>query len=209
MEQPATEIKTIFFDLGKVLVNYDTDILVKGYNKYGKVDKDRYIDYLWRSRDANWYMEGKITSSQFFMRTKRSFKLKIGYNDFYEVWNSMFWPYPEMEEVVRGIKRNYPGIRLILVSNTNEGHFNFIKLQYKVLDLFDEFVLSHEVGKQKPRAEIFRKALIAGVNKPKETFYTDDIEKFIKAARTMGIRAFQFTGHEKLKEDLARFGIAV
>ena len=43
MTADQTEVKTIFFDLGKVIVNYDTDLLVEGYNKYGKIDKKEYI----------------------------------------------------------------------------------------------------------------------------------------------------------------------
>ena len=201
------EIKTMFFDLGKVIVNYDTDLLVEGYNKYGKVDKNKYFDYLWNSRDSNWYMEGKITSSQFYMRTKREFKLKISYNEFYEVWNCMFSPYPEVEEIIRNIKEKNPKIRLVLVSNTNEAHFDFIRSEYDVLNVFDEFVVSHKVGKQKPRQKIFTEALKAGKNPAKETFYTDDIEKFIQAARSMGIRAFQFTGHEDLQSTLSKLNI--
>ena len=201
------EIKTMFFDLGKVIINYDTDLLIEGYNKYGKVDKNKYVDYLWNSKDSNGYMEGKITSSQFYMRTKREFKLKIRYNEFYEVWNGMFSLYPEVEEIIRNIKEKNPEIRLVLVSNTNEAHFDFIRAQYDILNVFDEFVVSHKVGKQKPRAKIFTEALKAGKNPAKETFYTDDIEKFISAARSMGIRAFQFIGHEDLQRTLNKLNI--
>jgi putative hydrolase of the HAD superfamily len=203
------DIKTMFFDLGKVIVNYNTDLLVEGYNRYGTIDADKYIDYLWNSKDSNSYMEGKITSSQFYTRTKRAFRMKIKYSEFYEVWNSMFWPYPEVESIIRKIKLKYPSIRLILVSNTNEAHFDFIRSKYDILEVFDEFVVSHEVGRQKPHSNIFTRALKAGKNSPKDTFYTDDISQFIKAARLMGIRAFQFTGHNNLKAQLEKLSINI
>ncbi len=207
MSEGKPGIKTMFFDLGKVIVNYDPGILVEGYRKYGKVDEKKYIDYLWGSKDANGYMEGKITSSHFYMRTKRTFRLKIKYNEFYEVWNSMFWPYPEVEDIIRKVKNKYPDIKLVLVSNTNEAHFDFIRATYDILDVFDEFIVSHKVGKQKPHAKIFTEALKAAGNPPKETFYTDDMEKFILSARSMGIRAFQFTGHRDLLSVLEKLNI--
>jgi glucose-1-phosphatase len=203
------EIKAVFFDLGNVLIRFDVDILANALGTHSRLKKPDFQGYVMDSPDMNRYMEGKITSSQFYNRTKRFFKMKIAYADFYRAWNSIFCPYPEMEGIVRGIKEKYPEVKLVLVSNTNETHFSFLEKEYDVLGVFDEKILSHEAGCQKPDAAIFVKALDAAGTIPRNTFYTDDRLDLIEAARTMGIRAYHFISHEKLREDLAKVNIFV
>lgn len=202
-------IKAAFFDLGNVVVRFDTDILVKGFSPFTKIKNPNFAEYVLDSPNMNRYMEGKLTSSQFYNRTKKLFKMDVSYGDFYRVWNTIFYPYPEVEEILRSIKKKYPELKLILVSNTNETHFSFIEKEYDVLRVFDETILSHEVGCQKPDPDIFTKALRAAGTLPKDTFYTDDRLDLIESARAMGIRAYQFTTHDKLIQDLAKVNILV
>jgi len=202
-------IKAIFFDLGKVLVNYDIKTLEDGYSEYADIPEGILNDYIMGSDIGRGYMEGKLTSSVFFRLTKRYFKMVIKYGDFYRVWNSMFYPYPEMEKILRKIRSDYPDIRLVLVSDTNESHFDFIRKEYDVLDLMDHFVLSYKVGKMKPHPSIYKEAIRLSGETAKQTFYADDRADLIKSARTMGLRAYQFTGHEKLRQELSKFDIAV
>jgi glucose-1-phosphatase len=203
------KVKAVFFDLGNVLVRFDVGILVKGLSPHSRVKDPDLDSYVMDSPDMNRYMEGKISSSQFYNRTKRHFRLDISYADFYRAWNSIFYPYTEVEDIVRSIKKKYPEIRLILVSNTNETHYSYLEKEYDVLEAFDEKILSHEVGCQKPDPDIFMKALAASGALPKDTFYTDDRLDLIEAARIMGIRAYQFISHDKLVTDLAGVGVVI
>ena len=202
-------IKAIFFDLGNVIVGVDPAIAVKGYSVFAGGKEKALTDYMRYSDNLSRYQEGKLTSSQFYSKTRRYFKMAIDFNEFYRVWNSMFYPYPEVEKIIRSIKKTYPDIKMILLSDTNEAHHTFIKEQYDILGLLDDHVVSYEVGKQKPHPDMFKKALKAAGSIPKDTFYTDDRPELTDAARVMGIRAFQFTGHEQLTEQLAGCGICV
>lgn len=202
-----TVIKTIFFDLGNVLVKFDPVITEKGYRAYGDIKEGEITSYILDSDNINKYAEGKLTSSQFYSKTRRLFRMDISFTEFYRIWNSMFYPFPEMEKLVETIKKKYPDLRLMVVSNTNEVHFEFLKKEYKVLSLMDQCVVSHGVGRQKPHFDIFNTALKIAGTKPKEVFYTDDRQDLIDAARIMGIHAFQFTGPEELRKQLARYEI--
>jgi glucose-1-phosphatase len=202
-------IKAMLFDLGNVIIRFDPEMLVKGYSPHSRIKSPNFVEYVMESPNINKYMEGKLTSSQFYMRTKKLFRLDMRYGDFYRVWNGIFYPYPEVEKILLEIRKKYPQIKLVLVSNTNESHYEFLAKEYGILGIFDEVVLSHEVGRQKPHPDIFKKALSAAEALPKETFYTDDRLDLIEAARSMGIRAFQFTGHEDLLLALAKLDIHV
>jgi len=208
-DKKTDEIKAIFFDLGNVIVKFDDKILEKGYGEHCKMKPGKFLEYLADSKDVDMYMCGKTTSSQFYSRATRAFKLKMKFYDFYHVWNSMFWKYPEVEEIILGLREKYPHIKLILLSNTNEQHFNFIRKEYGVLEVFDGFIVSHEVGRQKPKVDIYNAAIKLSGCVPKDIFYTDDVAKFIDAARVLGIKAFQFIDHNKLRSDLSRFGVIV
>jgi putative hydrolase of the HAD superfamily len=203
------DIKAILFDLGNVIIRFDASILEKNYSTYGKIDEGKFVDYLLESENINRYMEGKITSNQFYEKTRRYFKMDVNFNEFYRIWNSMFYPYPEMEEIIRSIKKSYPDIKLVLISNTNEAHYDYIKEKYDILRSLDALVVSHELGRQKPHPDIFNEAMRLAGSIPKNTFYTDDRPELVEAARIMGIRAFQFTGHNLLRDQLAKCGVDV
>lgn len=202
-------VRAIFFDLGNVLVRFDPAILEEALEPFSKTEKGKVTEYLLESENVDKYMEGRLSASSFYAKTCRLFKMKIKFGEFYSIWNSIFFPYPEVEEIVKRIKENYPEVKIILISNTNNEHFEFIKKNYKVLELFDGFAVSHEVGRCKPHPDIFQEALKLSGTLPKDTFYTDDRLDLIEAARVLGLRAFQFTGHEKLISDLAKCGVEI
>lgn len=202
-------IKSIFFDLGNVLVKYDLAIMLKGYIKHGCDPKRDISSYIMESNTGKKYMEGRIDSSRFYRESCRRLNIDISFDDFYRVWNSMFFPYPEMEDIIKKLKEKYPGVSLILISDTNEGHFNFIRKNYEFLDLMDHYVLSYEVGRMKPNRKIYREAIKTSGALAKDIFYTDDRLDLVEAARTLGLKAHQFTGHENLLSQLSKFGITV
>jgi len=203
------EIKAILLDLGNVVVLVRAEAAHAGYSAYGKIDPDSMFRYVMDSENMNRYQEGRLNSSQFYEKTRRYFKIKISYADFYKVWNDMFERYLEMEEIIKTLKEKYPQIKLVLLSNTNQAHYEHIKKEYPILGLLDGHVVSYEVGRQKPHPEIYKEALKVSGTLPKETFYTDDRPELIEAARVMGIHAFQFTGHEAFRAQLAKFNIEV
>ncbi|MEA3489993.1 MAG: HAD family phosphatase [Candidatus Omnitrophota bacterium] len=203
------KIKAILFDLGNVIVTIDYGALEKGYASYGNFREGVWKDYATDSDNMNKYQEGKLTSSQFYSKTRRLFKMNIKYRDFYRIWNNIFSPCPEMEGIIRSFKKKYPDIRLILLSDTNEAHFEFIKREYEVMGLLDAHVVSYEFGRRKPHPDIYKEALKVAGALPKEIFYTDDCKDLIDAARVLGIRSYQFVGYEEFREQLAGFGIIV
>ena len=103
------------------------------------------------------------------------------------------------DEFVEKPSRKY---RLIILSDTNKLHFEFIRENYSILSHFYDFVLSHEVGSQKPSPEIFEAAIKKAKCLPEECFYIDDNKTYTEKAREMGINAVQFISAEQFKEEL-------
>ena len=205
-------IKSILLDLGNVIVGVDEAMLGEKYavcSKIKRANQEEICDYCRDSVNAKKFMEGKINPSQFYMRTVKLFKLGLKYTEFYRIWNSIFSHLPEMEKLIKVLKKDHPGVKLVLISNTNEEHYEFIKKEYKILDLLDGYVVSYECGKIKPHPMIYKEAMRLAGTLPKDTFYTDDREELIDAARILGIRAFQFVGAEDFSRQLAKCGVNI
>jgi glucose-1-phosphatase len=201
------KIEAILFDLGKVLVDFNFATSVEALHSCCSISRDRLEEVLW---DESWirrYERGEISTPEFHAYLCESASLTMPLDDFRTTWSSAFLPdLLVSEELLATLKRNYP---LILVSNTNEAHYEFIRSKYPVLAYFDKCVLSYEVGSLKPDHKIFEHAIEIAGSPADRLFFTDDREENILAARELGIRAHQFLGQAKLLKALQDEGVQI
>jgi epoxide hydrolase-like predicted phosphatase len=94
-----------------------------------------------------------------------------------------------------------PDRKVGLISNAWSGLRAFITRQ-KFEDVFDEMIISAEVGVIKPDPRIYRLALEKLGAKPEESVFLDDVMVNVEAARSVGMSAIQFTQPEKALEEL-------
>src|SRR5262249_42798396 len=126
---------------------------------------------------------------------------------FCRTWSSVFLPGLILSEDLLGaLKSKYP---LILVSNTNEAHIDFVRSHYRILDYFDHRILSYEVGSLKPDPEIFEHAIALSGHPPEALFFTDDREENVLAAKLLGMRTHQFKTEARLVDALQQAGVAI
>jgi len=111
-----------------------------------------------------------------------------------------------MVKLLYKLKKNYT---LILLSNTDEIHFAYCTKNYKVLGIFDDFILSYKIGCKKPNPFIYLCALRKAKALPSKVLYIDDIASYVTAARLFGIRAIQYKNFEKLKNGLKKINIKI
>lgn len=195
-------IKTFIFDLGKVIVPYDHDrglLLLEAHCGIAVDDLRRRI---FASEELNSYQTGKISSIEFYEALKQILDLKMDFEEFARIWNHTFTLTPLIEEAV--IENLAGKFRLLILSDTNELHFEFIRQKFPILQYFDEFVLSYKIGAQKPAEEIFRAAIEMANCRAEECFFTDDILTNVEAARKVGINAVQFVTSEQFQKDVGK-----
>ena len=94
-----------------------------------------------------------------------------------------------------------PERKVGLISNAWSGLREFITRQ-KLEDVFDEMIISAEVGLIKPDPRIYRLALEKLGTLPEESVFLDDVLVNVEAARSVGMSAIQFTQPEKTLEEL-------
>jgi putative hydrolase of the HAD superfamily len=148
---------------------------------------------------------GLIEPRDFVAEISRTLDLRITYDQFCEIWSSIFLPPTLVEEsMLEGIAARY---RMLVLSNTNAIHFDMVRRNYELLRHFDDYVLSYEVKAMKPEPAIYREAIARAQCRPEECFFTDDIPAYVEAARREGIDAVRFESREQLERDLAARGV--
>jgi glucose-1-phosphatase len=200
-------IRTLIFDLGKVIVDFSFD---EAYSRMraasGLTDADIRARFLHGSLMAD-FETGRIGSQAFVAEVNHRMGTQLTMKNFSELWASIFHPAPILGvELLRSLRQQH---RLILLSNTNELHFETIRESYPHVRHFDALVLSHEVGVMKPDRAIYELALQQAQCAANECLFFDDLAENIAGARAAGLNARQFVGREKLLCDLAEFGVGL
>jgi glucose-1-phosphatase len=127
--------------------------------------------------------------------------LRATYEQFCEIWSSIFLPDPLIpESMLAGLRARY---RMLVLSNTNAIHFAMVRENYPLLRHFDDLILSFEVKAMKPAPAIYQAAIARAGCRAEECFFTDDIPAYVEGARRQGIDAVQFESREQLERDLA------
>jgi glucose-1-phosphatase len=200
-------IKTIIFDLGKVIIPFDFQ---RGYDRMAPhcsyaaeqiPERIRSCDLVAR------FESGQVEPEVFVRELSDLLDLNLRYDEFCEIWSSIFLPDTLIPEaLLERLKARY---RLVLLSNTNAIHWEMVSHRYPLLSHFDEQVLSYRVRALKPDPKIYRAAIQAAQCAAEECFFTDDIAAYVEGARQQGIDAVQFQNLAQIEDELRRRGIEV
>jgi glucose-1-phosphatase len=196
--------KTVIFDLGKVLVNFD---FRRGYRALEGICPYAAAEIPKRLAGTGLverFETGLVEPAEFFAELSRILDLDLSYDRFCAIWSSIFMEALLPEAMLEGLAQRY---RLLLLSNTNVIHFEMIRKAYPLLRHFHELVLSYEVKAMKPDPRIYQEAVRRAGCGAAECFYTDDIAAYVEGARKLGIDAVQFQSAGQLRSELAARGI--
>ena len=206
MTKGKHEIKSVIFDMGNVLLNYDAVRAANRFSKACKVPRIKVWLHFFTSATEKAYTRGEITCRQFYNHSKASLKFPVDFATFKHYWNDIFWENKGMDKILGKLKKKYP---LYLISNTNKMHFDHIKKNFKLLRHFKKTFPSHEVGHRKPEPEIYKKVLKKIKLKPEQTVFVDDVQKFVQGARNVGMHAIRFRNPKQLTQELKKMGVKV
>jgi len=203
----GAQIKVIVFDLGRVLVDFDHRIAAQKISTLTHKTPKEIFDLFFDSPLTQFFEEGKISPEDFFANVRRMLGLNIGFAEFLPIWDQIFFLSAQNKAVYalgKSLKKRH---RIALLSNINVLHFNYLKENFPIFDIFHDIFASCEMGCIKPNPEIYRKLIFALRVTPEEVFYTDDRPELIEQANTFGIHGFVYKTIDQLKLDLASCGV--
>ena len=198
-------IKTVIFDLGKVIIPFD---FMRGYQGLEGICGLPVAEIRRRIASTDLvqrFETGLVEPEDFVAQLSCLLDLHISYDQFCRIWSSIFLPDPLIpESLLAGLSRRY---RLLLLSNTNAIHFEMLERTYPLLRHFHDKILSHRVRAMKPSPAIYREAIARAGCLPEEIFFTDDIAEYVAGAKREGIDAVQFESREQVERELRARGV--
>jgi len=200
-------IEVLYFDLGKVIIDFDHLRAAEELLKVTPLSLNEAMAVLSDGELVSEYETGQLSSEEHYRKVCRRLQMDISIEKFRELWGSMFLPEPLLSEsFLQDLKKRY---RLMLLSNTNEIHFDFVIQHYPILGMIEERLLSYQAGCMKPEARIFELAIEKAGVAAENIFFTDDRPENIEAAQRAGIQALVFQSETQLKREMLSQGMAV
>ncbi len=192
-------IDTLIFDFGNVFIDLDLEEGLKTTLK--DLDVENLPPVTVKINEA--YEVGAISTDAFILHYTSTFK-NLNRDAFIKLWNLILKTFPKHRlEFLQQLKATGK-YKLILLSNTNTLHIDWIKQHVPFYNAFkacfDAFYLSHEIKLRKPNETIFQFVLSTHHLKPETCLFIDDNSDNIATAKRLNIKTWHITPY---KEDVA------
>lgn len=199
-------IKTIFFDIGGVLIDIHPERTYQYLSDSADVEVNMVKEsFPWDAHDQ--YERGIINNEDWFITYKESLPQPccLKRSDFWNAWKLLLGEEKNTVNILEALNKQYS---IWLLSNTNPKHIqDEIEKRYLFPSLVNGAVYSFDVGVRKPEKEIYEIAMQRANANPQECLFIDDLLENIQAAKQIGIEGIHFISSEQLKQELVHLGI--
>ena len=199
-------IKTIFFDIGGVLIDIHPERTYQYLSDSADVEVSMVKEsFPWDAHDQ--YERGIMNNEDWFITYKESLPQPccLKRSDFWNAWKLLLGEEKNTVNILEALNKQYS---IWLLSNTNPKHIqDEIEKRYLFPKLVDGTVYSFDVGVRKPEKEIYEIAMQRADANPQECLFIDDLLENIQAAKQIGIEGIHFISSKQLKQELVHLGI--
>jgi HAD superfamily hydrolase (TIGR01509 family) len=207
MTMPASKIRAIIFDIGRVLIRVDVSRAMKELGSGLRLSPAE----LWSAieKDPRWqdWQEGRISARDWHLQLTRRLGITLTFDQFKQAWNQVLDPTPMHDnQLFETLSKRH---RLALLSNTDPIHVAHMESTYDFFRYFPKpaRIYSNVHGASKPNPLLYAAALKASKAKAGEAVYIDDIPAYVEAARNLGMSGIYYQSPESLKAELAALGV--
>ena len=192
------KIKTLIFDFGDVFINLDkTGAIENALNLFnlGVFEADMIATNIQ-------YEIGKVSTLEFIEFYTSKFS-NLNKKEIIDAWNYIIKGFPEYRlNFIKDLAKK-DEFNLILLSNTNAMHIDFIKQNVSFYEdfknCFDVFYLSQEIHLRKPNTDIFEFVLKENNLIANECLFIDDTKDNTDTAKKLGFNTWNI---DETKEDV-------
>ncbi len=199
-------IRAIISDMGMVVLWFDNDVFIRKLASSATIPEDKIKEA------AHWNLDlliefdkGALSPGDFYRRVVRAVGSGIGEAEFNAIYNDIFRLNPPALDILR--KQKAAGKTLVLLSNTDILRFGHIRQRYPEILIFDDYVLSYELGMVKPEPRIYLEAARRAGCPPEECVFIDDIPENVEAARKLGMAGIVYRPETDLASELEKLGL--
>ncbi len=202
----SSSVNAIVFDFGNVLLEWDPRFV---YRKFFQENEEGMENFLKEIKFAEWnaeqdkgrpFEEGIAILSREFPQHA---ELIQAYHDHWQ--DSIGDAIAGSVEILKRLK--HKGFRLYGLSNWSAETFPFALAKYDFFGMFDDMVISGQVGFVKPDPAIYT-VLLEKIGKPADAcLFIDDSLANIQQAKRMRFVTIHFTSPAQLEAELTQMGI--
>lgn len=201
-----SDIEFIFFDLGRVIINFDNDRMCRQMAAVTGISPECVHKVLFETGLQRSFELGRISPQEFHSEYCRLVGRHVDWQILRHAASDIFWVNLPMLPVVAQLQAaRFP---MGILSNTCITHFEWCLEHFAILRHgFRCYGLSCQFGLMKPDPAIFEAAArMAGVP-PQRIFFTDDIPAHVESAQKVGFQAVPFHSARQIAEVLHAYGI--
>jgi len=201
-------IRSVVSDLGKVVLWFDNDIFIRKLAGHCGRSREETKEVAHSNMELiTSFDKGLISSPEFYDRIVKAFDARISREEFFAIYNDVFWLNARAVEV---LKRAKPILsKLLLLSNTDPERFGFIKKKFSRILIFDDYLLSYELGLVKPEPGIFREAVKRTGCAADECVFIDDLPENVEVPVSLGAKGVVYAPATDLAAELSRLGLVL
>jgi len=187
-------------DLGGVLADLGDPVEAMGL----EMGSGRFWEIWLSSPSVRAYESGEPRTAGFAreMAPELGLESAAAFESRFERWQLK--PYPAAEGLVRSIPQD---VRVCLLSNTNEVHWQQILSRTTIFDQFDHLFLSFQTGHYKPQESAYMQVVEHYQCSPGNILFLDDSDSNVRAASALGLRATRVDGPEGAENALKMAGL--
>ena len=194
------KIEFIYFDLGKVILNFDHELTCQQVALVANVSAEEVRRVLFQTDLQRRYETGLISSDQFY----DEFSVATGSNSDKDALllagSDIFSLNRPIEPLITALSEG--NIPIGILSNTCQAHWEFIVERYAIVRRFSQAILSFEVKSMKPDQQIYREAIKAAGVRASKIFFMDDRIENVQGAKAVGMDAVLFRNADELAQQL-------
>lgn len=201
----TSEINTLIFDIGKVLVDYDWKKLLQDL-KYDEetsqsVAKAVFLSDTWTEGDRGVLSEEELL--QAFISNNPVYEKEI--RETFQRMGETIHVYSYTKSWLKYLKKQ--GYKLYILSNFSQPLYDRCQKEMKFLGFMDGGYMSWQIHCLKPEPEIYQKLIKDFQIEPSKAVFIDDRLDNVAEARAQGLYAVHFTGRKNAMGQLADFGV--
>ncbi|HZR18222.1 MAG TPA: HAD family phosphatase [Verrucomicrobiae bacterium] len=198
-------VKSVVFDLGKVLVDFDYGIAGRKLASRATMAAADLGRFLVSVPLIVRYETGLITSQEFYQEVRAASGYLGDLEEFASLFADIFTPIQPMIDLHAQIRAK--GFPTYIFSNTNELAVRFIRQGFPFFHHFDDYILSYEHGSMKPDAKLYEVVESRTGARGAEILYVDDRPENIEAGMARGWRAILHETPEKTRASIESLGL--
>ncbi len=184
MIHPDRRPKTVLFDLGKVLVDFDWRLAAGQIAPRSKFNATELLERMLKSPLMAAYELGRLTTLEFFHEVQTAIDYRGSFDDFGAAFAQIFSEIHEMSALHQRIRA--AGIPTWIFSNTNDLAVTYIRNTFPFFSRFDGYFLSYQLGQMKPQPAIYETAERTTHCTGPDILYLDDFPENVAAGAARG-----------------------